>query len=172
MKWCQPTFIGLLPIAAPWGLAFGTGMGSLSLIGIAYAIGLIIGFYLLVSRHTSPFVAALLCASLACFAEFLPCASSFMTDIPYAAYFVWFVLAHDLLLDERRHEVGRGVGPWALWGVSFLLAALTRPFIFVAIPVFFMQWMLAAGWRRKLYRTCAIVSTVLALLSFLFIALL
>jgi hypothetical protein len=140
--------------------------------GIAYAVLLVAGFYLLVSRHTTPLVAALLSASLACFPDFFACASSFMTDIPYAAYFVWFLLAHDLLLGQAQREVGRGIALWIFWGTSFLLAALTRPFILIAIPVFFLQWVFAAERSRTLYRRCAICSTSLAVLSLLLIAVL
>lgn len=170
MKWCQPTFIGLLPIAAPWGLAFGTGIGSLSLMGIGYAIVFITGSYLLVSRYTTWFMAALVCLSLLCFADFLPCASSFMTDIPYVAYFVWFLLAHHLLMDVAATASKGRVLIWGGWCVSFMLAALTRPFIFIVIPVFFLQWMFAVDGKRRFYRNCTVTSTALAMLSFAVIA--
>jgi hypothetical protein len=93
-----------------------------------------------------------------------------MTDIPYVAYFVWFLLAHHLMMDVRSIASRRTPLTWSVWCVSFLLAALTRPFIFVVIPVFFLQWMYAVDENRRFCRNCTITATALALLSIVFIA--
>ena len=72
----RATFIGVLPIAGPWALVAGTGMGSLSLLGIAYTVLFISGFYCFAARYTGAIRAALLCASMACFLEFFPAAAT------------------------------------------------------------------------------------------------
>jgi hypothetical protein len=165
MKWCQPTFIGVLPIAAPWALVGGTGMASLSLLGVAYTLLFITGLYLFAVPYAGAVRAAVLCASIAGFLEFFPAAATFMTDVPYVAYFVWFLFAHDRLTSPGSRG-GARIGTWVLWGVAFLLAASTRPFIFVVVPVFFLEWRLANDKNRRIYGMCTLLATGLAILSF------
>lgn len=164
MRWSQPTFIGILPVAVPWSLAFGTSTASLQSLGIAYGLVLIGGLYLFLTRHIPPLYAALFCIALIFSSEFLPFVPTFMTDIPYATYLVWFLVVHQQLeraYNERRTE--RVAGLWVAWGLLFLFASLTRSFSLLLVILFLAQ----AVWQRSsanaaFPRMCFIVSAALS----------
>lgn len=160
MKWSQPTFIGILPVAVPWAWLFGTGTSSLQGVGIFYTLLCLAGLYAFLIEHTRPLVAVLLCACLFCFSAFLPQVPTFMTDTPYLAYLVWFLAVHQNLEGAYAQPLAvrrltgvtnsRGAaGTWVLWAVLFGLAALTRSFALVLVPVFACQ-MIAARFATRI----------------------
>ena len=164
MRWSQPTFIGMLPVAVPWSLLFGTSSASLQILGIAYGLALITGLYLFLIRHVPPLYAALLCAALISSSEFLPFVPTFMSDIPYAAYVVWFLVVHQKLeVAGARETPGRTAGLWTAWSLLFLLACLTRSFSLLLVPLFLAQWMMRrpfgdAAFSRRCFLLAALMS--------------
>jgi hypothetical protein len=97
MRWSQPTFIGVVALAAPWSLLFGTDTVSLQCLVILYGLATVGGLFIFLVQDVRPTRAALLCVCLLCFSEFLPNVPAFMTDIPYIAYIVWFLIMHRAL---------------------------------------------------------------------------
>ena len=165
MRWSQPTFIGLLPVAVPWSLAFGTSTASLQSLGIAYGLVLMAGLYLFLTRYIPPLHAALFCLALIASSEFLPFVPTFMTDIPYATYIVWFLVVHQQLEKtySEPKERGRPAGLWIAWGVLFLLACLTRSFSLLLVPLFLVQTMLQRSSTSVAFpRRCFLVSAALS----------
>ena len=165
MRWSQPTFIGLLPVAVPWSLLFGTSVASLQILGVAYGLALVAGLYLFLIRHVPSLYAALLCAALISSSEFLPFVPTFMSDIPYAAYVVWFLVVHQKLEGADAQETpGRTAWLWTAWGLFFLLACLTRSFSLLLVPLFLVQWMARrsssgdAAFSRRCFLLAALLS--------------
>jgi hypothetical protein len=150
MFWSQPTFIGIVALAAPWSLLFGTETASLQTLGIAYGLITLGGLYAFLVQDVRPTIAALLCASLLCFSEFLPYVPSFMTDVPYVAYTVWFLVVHRALETGYNHN--RPIPD----AVGFLEPALfisgTHPFFRIDTHALFgLQWLIS---RRHVNKTC------------------
>ena len=50
MKWSQPTFVGLLPVAVPWSWAFGTSTASLQWLCVAFGLALLAGVWTFCAR--------------------------------------------------------------------------------------------------------------------------
>lgn len=167
MKWSQPTFVGLLPIAVPWSWAFGTSTASLQWLCVAFGLALLAGVWTFCARSVGGWAAFWIALSVLLLHEALSSSTSFMTDVPYAAYLVGFLLAHREL--EERYFSGRQVTPglWLAWSVLFALSALTRSFSLVLVPVFMVQWLLlrrrpeVSGFAMR----CVLLSLVLALVS-------
>ena len=167
MKWCQPTYVGTLPIAAPWAIVFGTGGVSMTWLSIMFTVSLVAGLFLFLVRFTDILTAVLLVCGLFCFPDFIPCSHTFMTDVPYAAYLVWFLLVH-VTLDQRSSNGQSGSGlMWATWCILLMLAVMTRPFAAIVIVAFGVAWLAADPERRAFHLRCttaAFAMTVIGLL--------
>ena len=165
MHWSQPTFVGVLFTVVPWIKAFGSSQQSLQNLGVLHGIALICGIYLFLTRYVRPGIACLLTLSLFLFGEFLRLIPAFMTDVYYLTYFVWFLVVHQHL--ETRHDSGasKKLTPlWIAWGGLFLLAGLTRSFIFILIPLFLAQaLMFKESHRQFAFRSVAVSLVVFAL---------
>jgi hypothetical protein len=174
MRWSQPTFTGLLPIAAPWGRLFGTSTGSLQLLSVGYAMLLVLGLYLFLLRHLAPRLAAILALMPLCFPDFVAGASTFMTDVPYACYMVWFLVVHQKLEDveysfnqSRQQYVLR-----AGWVLFFALAVLTRSFLLIFVPFFLIQAVVGTAETKPFARRCFVLSAVTGILCLIAVRLL
>ena len=170
MKWSQPTFVGLLPIAVPWAWAFDASTESLQWLSVAFSIALLCGVWAFCERTVGGWAAFWIALGVLLLHEALSSSTSFMTDVPYAAYLVGFLLAHREL--EERYAAGRFIGGlWIAWGAMFLLSALTRSFSLVLVPVFLVQWLLLR--RRAEHNgfaiTCVLLGLVLAVVSVLIV---
>ena len=150
MHWSQPTFVGVLFTVVPWIKAFGSSQQSLQNLGVLHGIALICGIYLFLTRYTRPGIACLLTLCLFLFGEFLRLIPAFMTDVYYLTYFVWFLLVHQRLETGHVSGASKKLTPlWIAWGGLFLLAGLTRSFIFILIPLFVAQALMFKDTQRQ-----------------------
>ena len=151
MRWCQPTFAGLLPIAVPWAALFGSSTDSLNLLGVLYMVLLAAGVYALAIRRISPAWACLLTLALLAFAEVVFSGPAFMTDVPYVAYAACFIAFFDRLLPQPLADHTAPQSRWLISSLAilfFALAVATRPFLAVVTPVFLLIAFIRPAQRR------------------------
>lgn len=139
MHFCQPTYIGLLPVAVPWAAVFGTSTPSVQVMNVVYMVAAGAGIYCYAVRRTSPATAAFLALVPLGFGEVVLNASAFMTDTPYLAYLVWFIVVTERLEAlytspaTGRPAGGRRALLWGAWVGLLMLAVLTRTFALLAL---------------------------------------
>jgi hypothetical protein len=154
MRWCQPSFLGVLPVACAWVFLFGSSTPSLQVLGICYGVVLVAGIYLFASKHVEPLCALAIAGSVGCFPDFLSVTPTFMTDIPYLAYLVWFLNVHftlDSTLTERS-DAPRLRGTfwlWVTWSVLLLFACSIRAGALVVLPMLIALCLTIRKWPRR-----------------------
>lgn len=155
MRWCQPTFVGLLPFAAGWSAVAGPdAWGPFGLIWGALAVALLAA---LCARAVGAWRGLALVLGLLAFEEFTFSAPTLMTDVPYIALLLAWLWAHDRLFGAER-PAGRA-WLWIGWTAAMLLAALIRPFVLMALPV--LLW---GAWRDRERRMAFVAASLLTLL--------
>ena len=190
MKWSQPTFIGLLPVAVPWTRALGLNSASLQWMCVGFTMVLLALVWAWCARVGRPWAALWLALGVLLLPDALKAGTTFLTDIPYVAYLVGFLTAHAQLersyAGESKAQGSKAQGSektkeqsaavwryraiwWACWGVCFALSALTRSFSLLLVAVFGVQWVMA---RRnvaalKFALACLLGGGVLAALCLL-----
>lgn len=108
-----------LPVLGVGVLALGGGAVGLRLIGLAFAVGLAIGVWVLARRLGGPAAAPVAAAAVAFAPPFLDHAGLFLTDLPATALIVWL-----MLVVCQQAERDDGPGPGLLWAAPLAAAAV------------------------------------------------
>ncbi len=146
MHWSQPTAIGLLLVASLIVKAVGLGFVQLDVIGLLFSISAVCGLYILLKRYLSTEMAFLISLSIFAFSEVTYVTPTFMTDIPFLSYCVWWLVLTDRILSEE----GSNVWTYAGWFLFLLLAFLTRSTILLALPALLLSAALCTKSRKRI----------------------
>lgn len=169
MRWSQPTAVGLLIPGALVANTAGHGFVQLDILGVVFALAAVTGLYKLFrALSLSATLSFLLVLSIFCFNEIAFVTPTFMTDMPFLAYCVWW-----LVFTQRILSRAAGPEPFQClsWCVLLVLALLTRSTGLMALPalmaaaalgnskrkqlltltgLFILSWALSAGVARML----------------------
>jgi hypothetical protein len=149
MHWSQPTIVGLVLLSAPIVSVMGATFKQLDTIGIFYTICALSATYLFARSYLETLASAAITLSLFCFSEIPFAAASFMTDMPYLAYFAWWLLFTQRILSTNS---GKSLKPYIGWCLTLVLAMLTRSTIALMLPGFILAAVLCVQQRKQLVR--------------------
>lgn len=148
MRWSQPTAVGLLLPGWLVACTAGSGFVQLDLIGVVFALAALAGLYTLFRALSLPATLSfLLVLSIFCFNEITFVTPTFMTDMPFLAYCIWW-----LVLTQRTLRRTEGVSALEalLWCTLLILALLTRSTGLMALPALMAAAVLCSNKRKQL----------------------
>lgn len=150
MHWSQPTAISLILIASLIVKVVGFGFAQLDIIGLLFAISAVCGVYTLLKTRLSAEMSFLVSLSIFSFYEVAYVTPTFMTDIPFLAFSVWWLVFVDRILNAERPHPWNSLG----WFVFLLLSLLTRSTVLLALPALLAGALLCKEQRRNLLVQC------------------
>ncbi|MBS1955889.1 MAG: glycosyltransferase family 39 protein [Cyanobacteria bacterium SZAS-4] len=133
MHWSQPTAISLIVIASLIVKIIGFGFAQLDIIGLLFATAAVCGIYVLLKTRLSSVVSFMVALSIFAFNEVTYVTPTFMTDIPFLAFSVWWLVFLDRTLTSETNNRWNYLACF----VFLLLSLLTRSTILLALPALF-----------------------------------
>jgi len=146
MHWSQPAAFGVLIIASLVAKIIGGGFLQFDFIGLLFTTCACCGAYTLARHHVEPRLSFLIAISIFCFNEVVLVAPTFMTDMPFLAYTIWWLVFTQEIVAKPKIQLWK----YFAWSSFLVLALMTRSTILLAMPGFLVSLLFCPVQRKRL----------------------